>query len=589
MATLRLLDILKIVNDFEPSRLKVWEIIRTYDYIDFAKFIYLLENVRTVRYREHITINNAALYGERVAEMLEKQLDHVRNLEIQIGNDTNTFSPLETQQTTASCDVMPTISNLNQIRLDRSEWRGIEVMWAKSTDNVVITEQTKYDLSDDAASQQTMLCQLLPGSRNITIDELMSNIRLKRIDDTNILERIVTHNLGTKHYREILTTISYLLLTAEQQASRNDVHDANLSHVSQFMNFYKIIHYHHTNDFDPRGFRSLVMPKMRRVYTRNYNEIYAHSQRPPNRVIVQPLYQGMHLIVYSSPNETKCYTRSGELCTGLCYDLRCKVNCTFEAVLLPVDSFGMVRSWRYWAFRHTFIMYVVDVLRYEQHVLTNRPQHIRLRYIDAIVCGNVQILKIPKKYRKWRTIEERYTRHKDMYDPIVGVVLRNGDSIIDGQIENIPVEFRFNILYAFDLLEQKIIDTKQFLETDTPSPPTTQTQHNLSMLFLNFEMSDYKTICIAYGHCDNFIYLLRYDRNIHHFVHAGCLQRLPFEYSKLSYARTESMYVLNCRIRPMGLMYLRVYFNHDRQILGYETKPLDGRLKTPYYNDLFMS
>lgn len=613
MATIHLTDILKIFNDFEPSRLKLWEIVRTYNYVDFAKFIYLLENVTTAKKRTHITIDHIALYGERIAELLHKQASHIESLESMLDNSTDAISPTQSMIEALLTNglehtdfELPTTTAFSNLRVDRTDWQNLDIIWAKKTDAIVVAENDRYAMSSDAYSQIEMLQKYLPGSINISIDTLMTHIRLKKIDETNLLERIVTHNIGTQHYFNFLTMMQYLLFPANQQASRNESNATELSGVTQFINFYKMIHNQQIDDIDPRGCRSLVLPKPRRVFTRNLNEIYADTMATngghlPNNIIVQPLYQGLHVIVYAAPNETRCYSSTGELCTGIAYALRCKVNCTFQAIVLPLDALGNVRSWRYWNYRTSFIMYVVDVLRYEQLILTSRPQKVRLRYVDRIVEDNPQILKIPKDHSSWLAIEERYNKHRDIYDPIVGVMLRDGDSVIDGTLKNKPIEFRFNILYTFDLYTNRVVEVSKVLnEIDAFNKSKTLSEltsndkselishdYNLGRLFLNFEMADYKTICLAYGNCDTYIYLFRYNRNIHQFMHAGKLKRLPYEYNKLSYQRTELIYVLNCRIRPMGVMYLRVYYNQSRQVIAYETKPMDSRYKVPYTNVLY--
>lgn len=579
MATLYLTDILKIFNDFEPSRLKIWEIVRTYNYVDFVKFIYLLENVKTERRRPHIMVDGEALYGKRISALIQNQFGNVQGLDtgLQFKRRIDNESPCVN-------DEFETVSSKINLSLEHTVWRNMDILWAKSTDQQVCEEKALYRTSADALDQIQMLQTHLPGSRNISIHELIENIRLNHVGSDNLLERIVTHNMGTTHYSKFLTTLKYLLFTANQQDSRNDTTDITQSCVTQFIAFYKMIHYQNSHDIDPRGFRFLIMPRLRRVTTRNLHEIYRNQL--PNKIIYQPLYQGLNVIVYSSPVETKCYNQYGELQSGLGYSIRSPVNCTFQAIVLPVDSLGNIRSWRYWTYRTTYILYVVDVLRYEQTVLTNQPQAKRLEYIRRICkrsSNNTFLLRIPKEFSSWEAIEKRYIKHRDIYDPIVGVVLRDSTSIINDEPKNVPIEFRFNIMYAYDMYDEQITN----LNPDNAQMPSID--YDLGRLFLNYDMSSYKTICLAYGHCDTFIYIMRYDRNIHHFIHCGRLRRLPYEYSNLLYQRSELIYVLNCCIRPMGVLYLRVYYNENYQVLAYDTKPLDGRYKSPYHNEMLLS
>lgn len=287
------------------------------------------------------------------------------------------------------------------------------------------------------------------------------------------------------------------------------------------------------------------------------------------RYVVQPLYQGFHTVVYSGPDETRCVNRYGELYPGFAYTERCPEYCVFEAIILPVDRWGRTRSWRYWPYKATWLLYIVDVLRYGQQILIEQPFVERIKHARRL-ANRGRICCLPDDLNTWSAIEQRYHRNADVYDPIVGVVLRDRTSNL--RSSSATLAFRFNVRFAFDLLSLSVVETA--------------TVADVHRIHLNFEMADRKVVCLAYGHCDDYIYLCKYDRSIHQFVHVGRLQRAAFEHSKLQY-RCDRLYVVGCRVMPRGIIYLRVYYDFSRRVMGYDIKWSDGRYKTPMHNELY--
>lgn len=399
---------------------------------------------------------------------------------------------------------------------------------------------------------------------DVTIYEVVDNILGKK-EITSKYERILQNNLSSYDYSIFLKSVQNLLLGDNFKSNRNEFGTLPTSIVTKFKQWYSNLKRTKLFDYDPRTFRFLILPEARRIVNREY--VPDDSQ-----TMFQPLYQGFHVIIYSSPNETKCYNRFGELHANLAYGLRTQKSCTFEAVILPLDSLGNARSWRYWEYRkQKFLVYITDVFRYEDQVLIDVPFEQRIRYAELIEEPNNRICVIPKRYSSWSCIENEYVRRRDVYDPIIGVIARKRLSLLSDATP--PCEFRFNILYAFDLLQSRVISLNE--------------ECNVHRLHSNYEMADYKTVCIAYGHDNSFIYLCKYNSKVHQFVHAATLERLPCETFRLTY-RPERIYVVNNMMTPMGVMYLRLHYDRSRNfITGYETKGSDGRFKVLKHNPLY--
>lgn len=572
MAKVYLSDVFKIYKDFEPSKLKIWEIVRTYHPIEFAKLLYLLENVSRNYKRDAICLNDSEIdYNFSKQHHVPYLLSASENPCIRLERGIEVPSILWNTTTTT------TTNNTNS-----------------TSPSLCFCCNEKYDISH--------LLEYIQSPKYMASKYYTQEFKKCR------LFQILNHNIGTTYYASLLNSIQNLLFNENFQTDRNEIdsnnNNNNSSIVIKFRQFYQNIIYKQSVDSDVRNFRNIIIPKPVRIFDRDLMSSCSSSSsnnsssgNSDKQFMVQPLYQGLHVIVYTSPNETKCYSRFGCLQQNLAYSLKSDSDiCTFEAIILPIDNLKHARSWRYWPFKSGFMFYVVDVFRYNQTILTSMPFRERAKYIPLVVKNNSSLFAAQLS-KSWETLERDYIANRDIYDPIVGVVLRDPEQIIspnsdtggdrtnsiDININNGNKNFKaienkafyFNILYSFDLLQSKVVD----LQLNLP-PETVQCLH------LNYEMADFKTVCVAYGHCDQFIYLCTYNRNLHQFVHAAKLTRSPNEYNKLTY-KSEKIYVLNNETLPRGILYLRVYYDMSKNIIGYEHKCTDDRFKVAYTNPLF--
>lgn len=512
MAQLHASDILKLFKYLTISRNKIWEFIRSYDPMDIATFLYLLENVSKEKYRKIIDIDDNFLYNQPILKSSKNQ--HV---------------------ITIKTDLI--------IRLERSLLISDDAYWNESQ------PISQYKIQNDASISQIYT-------------DIINKVPVERMK--SLLQKIVTHNLGTNYYYSFIKNIEHLLFHDTLHNDRNEVSSVTNSIVHKFLHFYQSINRKTIINKDPRSFRFLILPPPIRIYDRNL---------PPTggKYHYQPLYQGFHVVVYSTPHETKCYNRFGEICKNLVPKVRSDQSCTFEAIILPTDKYDHVRSWRYWHYRKNIIMYIVDVFMLNGQMLLQVPFCERIKYAHQIENTNQGILQIPtyKTANCWYDIEKQYIRNKDIYDPIIGIFIRKSESLVPTK----HYEYRFNILYAFDLLsETKIIQLKDC--------------EDIRRIHLNLEMAEKKTICLAYGHNEEYIFLCYYNREIHHYVHCANLQRSPYEPEPLRY-KAEPIFVVNSQTEnPQGLLYLRIYYNSLAQVIGYDRKNTDSRFNVMFNNDL---
>jgi len=671
--SLNMSDIFTIYNNYEASNVKIWEIIRSYDPIEFAKFLYVLENVTKSRKRLAIhlddnqiadfsSINRPANKKRRINNdindvnnnnsdydddiyipiskfktlRIERCVDYYKfdneifsNRQYQMPESQSTNQQASSNNNTDGDDFDDISNNLNIQRSTKDSNTMIS-----SNDNTLVRSEISIFWNRNDGSKFTQ--HLNTKYRNlwnvgekrypdINITNIMNDLRNEQITKSHKLEndtkdnknnksidhrltsvyaRILNHNIGTFSYASLLTNIRYLLFNDNFQLNRNDINGRqnNQTLIEQFLLFYKNLTFSQTIDNDPRNFHFLVVPQPRQFPTieLNYWQSDNNLGNDASNFIYQPYFHGIHLVVYSSPTETKCFNRFGDLYANFAYNLRSKEPCTFEAVILPTDSYGNTRSWRYWQYRQNWRMYIVDVYRYKQMVLLSKPFEERIIYAKKIANGN-EILSIPDNLKSIDYLFKEYRKNKDIYDSIIGIyrrhrkhilcepslqqlsMLENGNDRLNTSNLRSPKTIKhidhrrnsyilFNLLYTFDMLDLKVIPLDKSCD--------------INRLHMNLEMADYKVLCLGYGHTESKIYLCRYDRTCHQFVHSATLERLNIESCKLHY-KPDKIYVINNKIIPQGILYLRVYFDINYNVVGYDTKITDGRFKLPYDNILY--
>lgn len=608
MASLYISDIFLIFHKYEPSRIKLWEIIRTYNIIDMAAFLYLLENVQKSKKCKTI-------------ELAETEYEPGGFVFTLSGNFSQPYETIAMGFEKAERDFQ---IDKPIIRFDRVVAEENFNLLSPPPDKVIATDKTTMHIQK---------IYRVPNAMDTKIIDMMNYIcdkKNKKLRE-NIYTKIFEHNLGTFAYAQFSRQIEYLLFPDNLHNDRNVNTETKTNKMSmvmkfiQFANMYMNFDKQTFDSYDPRGFRFVIVPKPIRIYEKpdcvNAKE---------GNFLLQPLYHGLHVIVYCKKNETRCYNRYGELLPNFIYKTTFDMNATFEAVILPIDKKGNVRSWRYWQFRHDFVIIPVDIFRHDQRILLNLPFEERLTYLKCITgdkiksnvflsrekncekfsitnktlkekniddfrCANAyddgsneidnKVLNEDDEYlmnyynvsvsSNWNKLEQDIMKRRDVYDPIAGIILRKRN-----ELNLRTYEYRFNITFAFDLQEMTPINLMNLKKEDAIH----------YYMHYNPEMSEKRTICIVYGHDDNYYYICVYNRTLHQFIHAGRITRLPYDVDEPHY-KSESIYVINHKTQCRGIFYLRVYYkrNHNYKIISYETKLTTSKFDLPFTNPLFSS
>lgn len=518
MSDLYMSDVFRIFHNYEPSRIRLWEIARTYDPIQFAALIYLVENVSKSTKRP-------------VMDLPEEEY-------------INGF---------ASTTVMPATNKPPTLNLAYPE---------PQLDRVKVDVE---DFFDAAASVNDIHHHNIGRHKNdYKIVDMVKYICNKALHPLkrNMYIDILEHNLGTVDYAKFVQHIQYLLLPDNLHCDRNGngVHYVG-STVTRFLQFVKMMQFKY-HEVDPRNCRFIMTPKPVRIYEKPWNceELY----------VVQPLYNGFSTIIYSTPSETRCYNRYGELIPNLLYGSRFNAHITFEAIILPMDIKGFVRSWRYWPYKNDYVIIPVDVFRYDQNILTDVPFVERQKYIKRIKGKHIRNHYLSDaNTSSWNEIKRNYDERADIYNPIVGIILREKNHTMISHRRH--CEYRFPILISFNLKTLQIVRLKEAKDEDVKN------------LHYNYEMSDHRKVAVAYGHDENYYYLCSYDRFTHQFKHAAKLERLPYDVGEPTY-KPESIYVICSETQCRGVCYLRIYYNKLKNVIGYETKHTTSKFDVPKQN-----
>lgn len=520
---LRSLDVLYFFHNHEPSRARVFEFARSFEPIEFAALLYMLENTKTEPKREIVGIRDELI-----------PVSPQRNIRIHL-----TRAP---------------VLRTERVRKQVCQQRKL------------FTPGNCHE--DDIGNGSTMVELLYAMSEPTDSQNLC------------VYDRLLIHNIGTVFYKKLLTQIRNLLFQDNLQINRNkaaalNLHGNTTSIVSEYMQYIYTLRCIEPPPSDPDNFRTVILPSCNRL------ESVSQFSLSPRQYAIQPLYQGIFLVAHFDTNGAcRCYNRHGELCHGLGCTIKLitppEQSLTLAVVLCPTDPYSRSRSWRYWEDRVSYVIYVVDVLRIGRDCLTHlnfRNRITRLKRINFEEKGH-RVFLAPNDWC-WKTGLNSYMSSGDLFAPIVGVVLRKWD---EPGVVTPPYEFRFPVSFCYDLLTDTVIDVLK-RKSDNKLP-------RCNRLFITAEMADTMTVHMAYAHDDKYFYLCDYNRYTHQFEHWALLQRVPEEPPTLitRYRTSENIMVLNIPnnvsnavIKPRGLLYLRVYYELSGTVLTYEYKPTTSK------------
>nr|WOJ45378.1 GrBNV gp48-like protein [Apis mellifera nudivirus] len=544
---LKLSDIFLMFHYFEPSRAKLWEMTRRYNPIHIAAFLYLLSITRV---RKSIAKKEAV---RDPITLIESELKSFCNYRVFNINQSLTVDWVE-------CLLLN-----EDILAER-------VIVQKPKDSLCNVRSARYHVYD------------------ITVLQLIRYLQRCIHGDNGVLRNrfadIIAHNLATKLYQMFLENISFMLFSDNLHSSRGELSDlASRCVVQEYLRFYKMMH-HRDAIVEPNKFRFVVIPRPTLVIDRP-NELNTVGE-----YIFQPWYRGFHVIVNTTPTKTRCYNRHAELLQGWLASERYNFHSCFEAIILPTSRCNNTyRSWRYWQYRYSYRIMVVDVLRYEGIDLLNVPFESRLSYISRIRSKHTCVALTS---RSWQEIEQLNTTNDDMYSSIRGIIARhklhvplgrydpNSDEIIRQEVEEtqpcilaaqLSQVSIFGYIFPVRILGYDLYQRCHILSTTSLT--------NYRCPHYNLDVAPNSFVVQVYAHLSSRYFICAYNIAAHQFEHVATLRRIESDIVVPRY-RAERVYIVGAQVKTRGLLYMRLYFDTRWQhFLGYEHKPTLGKYDVP--------
>lgn len=497
-------DVFKIFYNYEPSKLRLFEIIRNIHPHHTAALIYLIENIKKS--------NKILPYIPNDLNMSFKNEDYIINL---------------CEKTTFSLSRCIVLSNY-------------------------FPDKEYNNLYDKTLTILEFL-QLFKNNKNF----INSNNNCK----------ILLNNLCTQLYNKFIDNIK-VQFPDYMQPDRNEWTKDEQPLVIKFLDYYKTLKNEciTVTNLNPKTFRFVFRSKNKQIFEK------------PNNLSdydVQPLYQGFRVVVYTNKHYTRIYNCHGELIKSCLYNEPFNIDATFEAILLPIDKTGQIKSWRYWPYKTGYKFVVVDIFRIKNQMFTHLPQYERTKHIPLITGDNIHKCDLNTMDK----IERMYYNKLSLFNPIAGFIFKKTQSLCNET--SYALYFNLNFYYHF------MKNTYNTIEGDFSVLP-----NNINYnMHIKYEMSDYRTVCIIYSDDHDYYYVCKFNLDIFQFVHVGKIKKLPTDNKKPNY-QTINLFVVDCKNLVKGVLYLRVYFNNMnsvKSLIGYEHKFTTSMHDIPSYNtfDLF--
>ncbi|KAE9522035.1 hypothetical protein AGLY_017555 [Aphis glycines] len=626
-------DLHDIFDNYQSSKLLVWEIVRTVHPVHCAALLFVLENViknfkaKTLTYTDTNDDGRNGDHGTRTdywdSSRPPPAYDYHRsgvtnNNEDDDDDDDECYDMLCETAGVVLCADRPTLSM-------KRCWRDYRIL-PEITD-------TAADTTDVEGNLTILGLVKLMQDRNGDLSQ----------NQHSEVEVIVMHNLRTRDYAQFAKNVLHYLLPENMQRARYAVGSRGTKSdvlvdtcredglPIRFLRFYESISncshrgngdgYYNDDDDDehknpaavaaaagnqqpkPDQDATAVTTRESRMFRTTYRprplDVFATPDGLENDYYVQPRYVGYHIVVNSTKTETRAYNRYGELMQNLLYRKKIDVHATFEAVLLPLDERGNQRSWRYvrnndrsvtgcagiLSAEH-FTLTVVDVLRVNNTVLVDRPFRERMRYAKSLAknTDNMTVAKTccgPDATRLWSQLQRRHhTGAYDLFAPVNGVFMRLKTSPACTPAK----QFMFSQSVVYDFQRDAFDRLYGPCSLNVPFQS-----------FFPLEMSETCTVVVVYAHDNRYYYTCRYDRRKFTFVHDARLDRVCVDWRERLRYRNDPIYVEGATIMPMGVAFVRVYHNANpnhtagctpnrskRCILGYEYKMTTSMYDVPY-------
>lgn len=572
---LTIVDVTLLFENFQSSKCKLWEALRPYKPMHVAALLYILENLVLNRKCESVELHDLRVLNR-----------HPTPKDFTLSEQTlklNVSRPINANDSACVFNVM---------EHERRDSRIIKL-------NGMTMLDTKF-------TNMLELLELLKDERRMNLlSEPLSQHEYQLDMANRVISRTVLYNSTTPEWRKFLYYVMYQLFPDNLQLARYDnvsnISMTATSIVNKYLTFYKTMTQPDIFDtINSMDLKYMIIPKPR-VCSRD--ELYHKDNH-----IIQPYYQGFYVVINASDTSIRVYNRWSERIVVSANIQKAiseavnGLNCSLIAVIVPRDELGHLRSWRYWHYRSNCQVVILDILRYKSKSLVALPLVERLRYLENV--RSAKSIRIVDSGRHIADYEKDYAESEiDLYSAIIGVVAKPMYARLSSR-DNLV--YRFPMKYTFDLMTNSVVSLLAYrgIEKDDskPPPPTAATVNDgdptqiletppSARLFFNPELAQYQTTVMIYNHDSQWFYACRYSVNHHQFEHWCRFQRYDYDIDNedddaVKYAVSEKIMVLNSPLElTRGVFYLRIYYNDDREYLGYDRKFTASRYDVPLRYD----
>lgn len=544
------LDVLLLFENFESSKCKLWETIRRYKPIHIAALLYILENLIANKSVKCVQVDDLQIinkFPSPVSVKLTLYPEHVN------------FSRPQPQQYTL-------FNNDNQSKINR------------------IIKINDFELNDSFTKLHTVVDLLNIIKNNEFFDyTILDNLKIDKSTKVetfnNILTRIVLFNCTTADWQKFIHYMVFQLFPDNLQITRYDnisnISNKSKSIVNSFLRYYKMFTSPQSFDtINSMDLKYMILPKPQ---TTTRELIY----KKMSKYITQPYYQGFYIIINVSDTSVRFYNRWSE---PLIFSQSIQraiseatkyINCTLISILLPKDEKNHLRSWRYWQYRASFEIKIIDIIRFKSKNLISVPLIERLKYLDNIEATKFVMIENATDQHVDTIETDYYECQMDCYSAKIGVIIKHPQSLLSNNSK--IFSYKFPLKNAFDLCTNKIVTLKSdYVNT------------NKYKLYFNPELAQYYTTVMVYNHDTRWFYICHYNINIHQFQHYCRFQRELSDKEDPKYMINEKILVIDSPFNiTRGVFYLRIYYNDNKEYLGYDRKYTSSRYDLPLTYEFF--
>lgn len=294
--------------------------------------------------------------------------------------------------------------------------------------------------------------------------KLMSNNICTYSHKFSLKELEVMHNLRTKEFIQFSRNLLNHLMPENMHSDRSFFSPTELSYSKQdmtikfFRYFNSLTNVTAAASRDSRSFNTVNRPHLKDI-------IYERPSNMSRDYFIQPRYAGYRVVINTTERVTRVYNIHCEYIQSLLIHELFNRHSTFEAILLP-NSNNEPKSWRYCGQKshkvHTkdyYFIVVVDVLRYRNELLIDKPFELRAKYISRIKGTNVihaETICPESGQDSWTQLYKRYKNSNSQFYPIDGIVLRHKKSTA----AKAPYQYRFpkHLLFNINTLTNQCLE-----------------------------------------------------------------------------------------------------------------------------------